>query len=363
MIENIDYLFFFPFFHVGGAERVHISILEVFKDSNCLCIITERSSNENFRSEFEKYSTMLVLEDFNLNHRYKRKFGKKISKSVDRSGIKVVFGSNNMVFYDTIKFLKKVPKKIDLYHAFTYENLHALEKTTLEFVPKITTRIVLGQHTKSDFKILYQKNGIDAAYLDRIKIIQNCVDIPNEISKNYIAEKLKVLYVGRNSEEKRAHLFIEIAHQSYDKNLGIGFTMVGDFEDSKDECRSENLHFVGEIVEKSQLYNLYDQHHIIIITSSREGLPMVLLEGMAHGLISIATDVGEISELVNSDNGFLIPNHEDEKLIVKNVLDILISLDKDKALLKGLSEQAKKSVRDRYTFLKFSQSYTNLFNS
>ena len=43
-------------------------------------------------------------------------------------------------------------------------------------------------------------------------------------------------------------------------------------------------------------------------TTRQEGLPLTILEGMAYGLTTIASDIGGISGVIShNDDGFLIP--------------------------------------------------------
>ena len=45
---------------------------------------------------------------------------------------------------------------------------------------------------------------------------------------------------------------------------------------------------------------------IIVVPSYSEGMPTVILEAMASGCAVIATDVGAVSEQVDSSNGWII---------------------------------------------------------
>jgi glycosyltransferase involved in cell wall biosynthesis len=56
------------------------------------------------------------------------------------------------------------------------------------------------------------------------------------------------------------------------------------------------------------LFNLIKQNDVLICPSWSEGMPNVILESMANGLTTIATDVGSTHLLVNSKTGWLIQN-------------------------------------------------------
>lgn len=355
------YIFIFPFYHTGGAERVHINILNAFKKSETLCIISETSKNENFKDDFIKASTIFTLDEYNLNYRYKRKLLKRFANNLVRTNVTVVFGSNTILFYDFIEHISADIKKIDLYHAFSYENPNALEHQSIYLVNTITNRVVLGNHTYNDFKELYKKNNISHSYLNRIKTIKNSIDIPHKFQIKDFSAKKNILFVGRNSTEKRPELLFEIIAICNSKNLDFHFYIIGDFIEIKNSYNFPNLTFLGEIKNQEEIASWYKKSHLLLITSSREGLPMVILEGMSHGVIPISTDVGEISELITTENGFLIRNYADESKIVSTFLATLSNINDNPEKLNQLSSNCYESVKKTYNTERFVSEYNSLF--
>ena len=63
-LRNKNIFFFFPYYHIGGAERVHIDILKVFKNQKTVCIITNSSLNNYFYEEFNSNSKLIEIEKF-----------------------------------------------------------------------------------------------------------------------------------------------------------------------------------------------------------------------------------------------------------------------------------------------------------
>lgn len=66
---------------------------------------------------------------------------------------------------------------------------------------------------------------------------------------------------------------------------------------------------------------------LLVLSSSTEACPMVVLEGMAAGLPVVATDVGSVRELLNRDSDHeaagVIVQPEDPAALARGVLDIL----------------------------------------
>ncbi|WP_269851240.1 glycosyltransferase family 4 protein [Methanosarcina horonobensis] len=116
-----------------------------------------------------------------------------------------------------------------------------------------------------------------------------------------------MLYVGRGSEEKRVHLVGEISYLCHQKDMPVEFVLVGDVRSSIPEQYRKCCTFLGEIVDEKKLSEIYNSSDILLLVSSSEGFPLVIMEAMAYGVVTISTDVGGISEHIhNGYNGFLI---------------------------------------------------------
>jgi glycosyltransferase involved in cell wall biosynthesis len=61
-------------------------------------------------------------------------------------------------------------------------------------------------------------------------------------------------------------------------------------------------------VSNEELINYYSENNVdlFLSLSSSEGIPVSMMEAMSFGIPVISTDVGGISELVKSNNGFLV---------------------------------------------------------
>ena len=67
---------------------------------------------------------------------------------------------------------------------------------------------------------------------------------------------------------------------------------------------SEHVRWLGSVEDMSQFYSALD---VCVLNSTREGLPLCLLEAMSFGIPVVATDVGGVGELIAGGAGVLVP--------------------------------------------------------
>jgi glycosyltransferase involved in cell wall biosynthesis len=112
---------------------------------------------------------------------------------------------------------------------------------------------------------------------------------------------------------KRVNLIVAALQEI--KDLEIHWTHIGGGEKlnyikslSKINGKNIKATFKGSLT-NNQIGRLYSTgiYDLFINVSSSEGLPVSIMEAMAHGIPIIATDVGGTREIVNEKNGKLLP--------------------------------------------------------
>lgn len=358
-LDNKRLFFFFPFWNTGGGERVHADILKVFSYLNPVCFITGRSANKGLKDDFETNSQAIEIwqwtdDEISLNVLLKR-----IATSINKVSNPIIFGCNSHFFYKLIPYLEPHVKVIDLLHAFSGPK--GFEYISLPYISRIDHRIILGNKTRNDFKQLYRENNIPENYLTRFVIIPNKVDSPSSLPLKDATGNLIILFVARNSPEKRVDLFLRITEICAEQNLPVEFLMIGDFNDL---CYpvNDNTSIIGEVYNKDDLNKFYSRAHLLFVTSSREGFPMVILEGMSHGVIPVSTAVGEIPAYINKSagNGFLIDSTGDNEAIAKKFIMQLNDLVKNRNGLGEYSSNAYFFVKKHFSTENFESSYKSV---
>ncbi|NVN91584.1 MAG: glycosyltransferase family 4 protein, partial [Desulfuromonadales bacterium] len=105
----------------------------------------------------------------------------------------------------------------------------------------------------------------------------------------------------------------------------------------------------------------YDRAHILLVTSSREGFPMVIMEAMAHGVVPISTDVGGISRhLTQGINGWLIDATSTEERIVDDFCRIIQRLCDNRQQLHTMSRASFDYAGEHFSGREFCSAYRSL---
>ena len=349
--------FFFPYYHIGGAEKVHADIVGCFREARPSVFFTQRSHNSGFLKKFSE--TGAGLFDWSWLVRYFHYFVLGfVSAVINRAPSAVVFGCNTTFYYRLLPYLAPQVRKIDLLHAFG----GGMEDFSLQYVSLLDLRVVINSKTVEDYRLLYGQAAIDPDYLDRIVVIENQVQVPARKPVKPENELLQVIYVGRGTEEKRVHLVGRIASRCHELKVPARFSLVGAVVESVDAADRINCLFKGSIEDFDELQKVYIDADVLLITSSREGFPVVVMEAMAHGAVPISTDVGGLSRhLRHGENGLLVDVLEEE-LIVEEMVAAISRLAQDRTLLLKLSGNAYDYAAEHFCGRDFVRKYAAAFS-
>ncbi len=353
---------FFPFFHTGGAEKVHLDICKSIANKKPWIIFTNASLDNSLLSEFQETGPIFELSNF-----IKRSYflGNILIRvliwKINKNPASITFGGNCLFYYKLIPQFKSTIFCFDLIHAFVHKGEVGAEYASLPVANRLQKRITINSKTKNDFKWLYAENGLPVELNERVSIIQNKVNVPERYKKKDSLDHLKIGFVSRNSPEKRVNLIGKMA-QSLNKKRKANFYLIGPgLEDAIDSDDKKFCEFLGNITIQEELENWYDKIHILVLCSTREGMPMVIMEAMAHSAVCISTNVGGISEhVISGENGYLIDLSNDSK----TVEDFVCSIEKlaeNPILFEKLSQASFNHAKANFNPRVFDKAWNNQF--
>lgn len=125
--------------------------------------------------------------------------------------------------------------------------------------------------------------------------IANFVSMPEKPNTLNTKPPFDIFFIGRISPEKGPLRFCELA-----KNSPVAFNwhMVGTGP-LADECQKKYQQYVQFHGAISDMDSIWPKVDLLCITSTYEGLPLVLLEAMSRGIPVISFDVGSVKEVLS----------------------------------------------------------------
>ena len=149
-------------------------------------------------------------------------------------------------------------------------------------------------------KILTLSSGIDESWF---------VPLPVERS-----QQIKMLFVGRFERRKGLKELIKAYKSLAQNHAEIQLSIAGPIPDHLKDKQSGIVYF-GAINDEEQMKRIMDEHHVLVAPSISEGMPTVILEGMARGMAVVCADVGANQVMVDDQNGWLMNQVTVPKLI------------------------------------------------
>ena len=195
---------------------------------------------------------------------------------------------------------------------------------------------------------------------------KNIYAIPNPSSyaySNIISPKNKeILYVGRiNTSQKKIDYLLEIWDKLANKYSNWSLHIVGGGDeldsmiDYSRQLRLKNIYFHGQ----NEPSPFYKTAAIFCLTSSYEGLPLVLIEAMQEGVVPIAfNSFLSVTDIIdNQVNGFLIAPFNKDEYVRK--LELLMT---NENLTAEMSLKARKKS-EFFSIQRITDKWIDLFDT
>ncbi len=167
--------------------------------------------------------------------------------------------------------------------------------------------VALGAYWQGFFR---DRVGLDA---ERVVVIPNGVADPGPPAARPVSGTCRLLFVGRLGERKGTPVLLDALADPTMASLDWSLTLAGDGDVAGMTARAERLGIAGRCrftgwVAAAAVGALMREADILVLPSYQEGLPMAILEGMAHGLAIVSTRAGAIGDAVSDgENGLLTP--------------------------------------------------------
>ena len=194
--KKYDRFFFFPFYHIGGAEKVHAQIAKAGGGANSIIYFTKKSANALFLQEFE--ASGCVIRNISkhtdnkwlyfLNIIYRGIISGYINK---QKGSTLVFNGQCNFGYKLSPWINKKTPQVELIHS-----LCSFSYIRIPFLPFIARTVMISKVRIAEHLELYKRYNIPEHFGRRIQFILNAIELPARRTVVQQTENLVTLYVG-----------------------------------------------------------------------------------------------------------------------------------------------------------------------
>jgi len=167
-----------------------------------------------------------------------------------------------------------------------------------------------------------------------------------------------IIFAGRLNREKDPIYALKIFEELSKERDNVRMFIAGEGELEKKvksyikNHRLSNVCYFGYILGLNEYLGAFD---ILLVTSKREGMPVIIWEAMDKNLPFVSTDVGGIKEVLAFGNcGFIFKDKKDAVEKLKYLLD-----NQDKMNLMG--KEGRKILRKYFHKQKFIDFFTNFY--
>ncbi len=260
---------------------------------------------------------------------------------------KVVFrstlqGDDDPIFINSRKglmgwLLRFSINKIDVFHAISPNMADGFRKSfrcnarIVEAVQGLNTNIFNTQK-RANRDIICKKYGIESSHfiICSVGFIINRKGFPEIYNiVNGLRGELTYLVVG--NEQFEVNHPLRYMNSEVIKNVNMGNQLLG-----------KKVKFTGPINEIEEVFSL---SNIILLNSSQEGIPNVLLEAMACGAVPIAKRIEGVTDQIidHGINGFLFDQIDEARTIIQMLMH-------NRVLLDALSQNAAEYALQKFSF-------------
>jgi glycosyltransferase involved in cell wall biosynthesis len=198
-------------------------------------------------------------------------------------------------------------------------------------------------------RLWLEANGCDP---ERIRPIYNGVDAVNFIRSSSEPDVPTLVWLGRidplKDVETLLHAFARVRRMMPGARLRIFGTASKQNQGYLELCQSlarsldlgDSATFEGHV---DSVLDAYHAGHIVLLTSISEGFPYTLIEAMASGKATVATDVGGVREATGGA-GIIVPPQDPERMA-----EACLILLRDASLREIVGRAARERILSRFT--------------
>ncbi|MDD5644867.1 MAG: glycosyltransferase family 4 protein [bacterium] len=358
-----------------GAEKIIFNIFRgIDKDKfmPILAMLTDKRAKSDLPLKRDIEQLGMAAENIYLNNKFDANAVQILRENLKRHEVDILHCHDYKS--DIIAFLAlRIPdfrdkiKIISTVHGYLGERLNLkiyeyMDRHILKYFDRVVA--------VSDALVSYLERTIDSSLLS---MVPNAIDVEEfratidseKVKKEFSIDKetLVVGTIGRLSVEKGHVYLLKAAKKICEKNKKVKFIIVGDGPiETKlkkwvcNNCLSDKVIFTGSRKEIKEVLSIFD---VFVLPSKKEAFGLAILEAMASSKPVIATDVGGVSSIINSEEiGVLIKPKD-----VNSMMSAILELLNNKKRRLSVGAKAKNYVFEKYSLVEMIKSYETLYGN
>ena len=335
---------------IGGAERIVYQLSSDLKDEFDSVHVASTGGLWESELSAKEIQHHKILDIDSKNPLTVIKILYSIGQIIKNNEITIVHTHHRMAaFY--IRLLKLVHPK--LIHVYTAHNVFKDKLSLYRFALKNAKSVAVGEAVNNNLK---EDVGITDS-----KVIYNGVilkETDNQVDDIVGYDGTKLGCIARLSEQKGLTYLIEAMSLLTVKNIRL--FIVGDGELRNElENKVEELDLQDSVIflgYRKDIVECINSFDFLVSSSLFEGLALNVIETFMNGKTMVATNIPGINEVVNAENGILVP--------VKDATAMAKAIEKmatDPRLREKLANQAKKDYENKFSYPLFLGNYRELY--
>ena len=197
---------------------------------------------------------------------------------------------------------------------------------------------------------------------NQLHVIYNAVNLPSKVCSPRLHRD--VLFLGRLDVNKSPDTLLRASTKMLRDYPDVRLLFAGDGNLDFYKKIAEDLGIAGRCeflgwISGEEKEKLFNRVGMFCLPSKNEGMPMSVLEAMAHGIPTIATSVGGIPQVINDGvNGCLVPVGDEARLS-----ELLCKLASSGDLREKIGSAARATITGYFDIEKNSETLRRLYES
>jgi len=335
---------------IGGAERIVYQLSSDLKDE--FDSVHVASTGGLWESELSAKGIQhhKILDIDSKNPLTVLKLLYSIGQIIKNNEITIVHTHHRMAaFY--IRLLKLFNSRLT--HVYTAHNVFKDKLPLYRFALKNAKSVAVGEAVNKNLK--------EDVVITDSRVIYNGVvlkETDDQVDEIISYSGIKLGCIARLSEQKGLTYLLDAMSLLTIKDIRLFIVGEGELREElenkvKELDLQDSVIFLGYRKDIVECINSFD---FLVSSSLFEGLALNVIETFMNGKTMVATNIPGINEVVNAENGILVPA-KDANAMAKAIEKMAT----DPRLREKLANQAKKDYENKFSYPLFLENYRELY--